>query len=355
MSDFNDEKIEYKNKKNSEEKSGYNRHAVDNIKRFIMVTLVCAFAIPFLFCIYLTIRINRMEEMVGQLYTAPLTTQSQLIEETTENDEDLEILDQYSNEDLEISVSQNNMLASSPEDTGYSDGSVEIDSSDEEVQDETAVISNGKKVYLTFDDGPSDNTAEILDILKKNNVKATFFVVYNSDKELWPMYERIVDEGHTLGMHSYSHVYDLVYSDLDSFKADITGIHDFLLDRTGVDCHFYRFPGGSSNSVSNVDIQELIGYLNEEGITYYDWNSLSGDAVSAGADAATLNANILNYVRNNSGDSIVLMHDIGNCDGTVEGLQDLIDTLKQEGYTLCAIDDDTIPVQHVSYDSEGTE
>ena len=132
-------------------------------------------------------------------------------------------------------------------------------------------------------------------------------------------------------------------------------IHDFIYEQTGVDSKLYRFPGGSSNSVSNVDIQSLMGYLYDKGITYFDWNALSGDAVSTNLDATELNNNILDYVRNNEGDSIVLMHDIKNCHATIEGLQSLIDTLISEGYELCPIDSNTPLMQHVKYIPETEE
>ena len=150
-------------------------------------------------------------------------------------------------------------------------------------------------------------------------------------------------------MHSYSHVYDQVYASQESFEEDVTKIHDYIQEQTGVDTHLYRFPGGSSNQVSKVDIQDLIGYLHDEGIVYYDWNSLSGDAVDASLTPSELNDNILGYVHANAGDSVILMHDLQNNHATIEALPALIQTLKDEGYEICPIDDSTKPVQHVEY------
>ena len=110
------------------------------------------------------------------------------------------------------------------------------------------------KVYLTFDDGPSSNTAAILDTLAQYNVKATFFVVGKEDEESQEMYKRIVNEGHTLGMHSYSHKYSVIYDSLENFEDDFTKIQNYLYDITGEDCHYYRFPGGSSSSYCGGDI-----------------------------------------------------------------------------------------------------
>ena len=106
---------------------------------------------------------------------------------------------------------------------------------------------NQKKVYLTFDDGPSDHTAQILDILKKHKVKATFFVVGKETEHAKKMYQRIVLEGHTLAMHSYSHNYDQIYANVGAFSKDLMKLQKYLYDLTDVKPYIYRFPGGSSN------------------------------------------------------------------------------------------------------------
>lgn len=211
-----------------------------------------------------------------------------------------------------------------------------------------------KRVYLTFDDGPSIYTGQILDILNANDVKATFFVIARENESYWPYYNRILDEGHVLGMHSYTHDYNQVYASLDAFEADVSRLSDFLYDRTGEYPTIYRFPGGSSNSVSHVPISECIAYLNEQGITYYDWNALNGDAVTDELSTDRLIENIMNSVRQNS-TSIVLMHDMQSRHNTVESLQELIDTLKAEGYEILPIDEDTPLIQHIPYDSQFQE
>ena len=114
-----------------------------------------------------------------------------------------------------------------------------------------------KRAYLTFDDGPSGNTGEILDILDANDVKATFFVVGRGD-EYYDTYRDIVGRGHTLALHSYTHDYDKIYASLDDFAEDIEELRNLLYDVTGVNCVYYRFPGGSSNTVSKVDMDTLI-------------------------------------------------------------------------------------------------
>lgn len=206
------------------------------------------------------------------------------------------------------------------------------------------------KVHLTFDDGPSTNTEEILSILEKYNVKATFFVTGKTDDLSKEMYKKIVEEGHTLGMHSYSHNYSVIYESLDAFQQDFQEIHDYLYEVTGVDCKYYRFPGGSSNQVSNSDMTQFIKFLNEEGITYYDWNVSSGDATSQAYTADGLIQNVMNDVTKYKS-SVVLMHDSAAKPTTVEALPSLIEQLQAMGAEILPIDDTTTPIQHVSIDT----
>lgn len=215
--------------------------------------------------------------------------------------------------------------------------------------DATVTNSNGKRVYLTFDDGPSIYTGQILDVLKANNIKATFFVI-GREEEFYEYYKRIVDEGHTIGMHSYTHVYQDFYASKESFAEELTKLNDLIYNVTGTKSTIFRFPGGSSNSVSSLAVEEYIDYLNENDIDYYDWNSLSGDAVTNGLSPEQLVNNIMNDVSQNE-DSIVLMHDLQTTHTTVESLQLLIDTLKTEGYEILPIDENTPLIQHVSADS----
>lgn len=219
---------------------------------------------------------------------------------------------------------------------------------DADEQTATAWDSNSgiRKVYLTFDDGPSSNTDKILDILDEYGVKATFFVVgkegYNEQ------YQRIVEDGHTLGMHSFSHKYGEIYQSVDSYKKDFYKLHDFLYEVTGVDTTIARFPGGSSNTVSRVNMKDLIAFLNEEGVIYFDWNVSSGDATSNYVSADTIKANVLSNVWKY--DSVVILfHDASSKGTTVQALPDIIESiLASDNTVLLPITEDTIPVQHIS-------
>lgn len=204
----------------------------------------------------------------------------------------------------------------------------------------------GKKVYLTFDDGPSCYTNEILDILAEYNVKATFFVIGKTDDNSKKIYKRIVDEGHTLGMHSYSHDYNLIYKSVKDFDKDFTKLSDLLYDTTGYRPNIYRFPGGSSNTISNSDISEFIQYLNNKSITYYDWNVVNGDATGKELTTEGLYNNVLAGI-NVFDTSIVLMHDTVTKKNTVKSLLHILQTLTEEGAEVLPIDRNVAPIQQV--------
>ena len=207
-----------------------------------------------------------------------------------------------------------------------------------------------RKVYLTFDDGPSSNTGRILDILADYDVKATFFVVGKEEEEYQALYKRIVEEGHTLAMHSYSHKYNEIYQSVESYSADLSRLQEFLYDTTGVWCRYCRFPGGSSNTVSRVDMHELIAYLDDQDMSYFDWNISSGDAVNSYISSSDIvrncTANIYKY-----DEAIILMHDAAEKNSTVEALPRLIEAIQAMDDTkIVPITDDTERIHHISND-----
>ena len=212
---------------------------------------------------------------------------------------------------------------------------------------EVPAVDNHHKVYLTFDDGPSIYTNEILDILKKYNVKATFFVLGKESEEAKQAMRRIVEEGHSLGMHSYTHEYEKIYASKKAFGADVEKIRDYLFQVTGVECHLYRFPGGSSNTVTNVDVHEFIDYLEENNTVYFDWNVSSGDAakVSLSAEAIVWNATSGIETR---GTSVILFHDMASHRTTVDALPMVIEKLlAMDNVEILPITEETELIQHV--------
>lgn len=207
-----------------------------------------------------------------------------------------------------------------------------------------------RKVYLTFDDGPSGNTGEILDILAEYDVKATFFVVGKEEEKYQPLYKRIVEEGHTLAMHSYSHKYNEIYQSKESYVEDLSKLQEFLYDTTGVWCRYCRFPGGSSNTVSRVDMHELIAYLDEQDMSYFDWNVSSGDASSAYISPEAIVRNSTARLREFQ-EAIILLHDASDKDSTVKALPKLIEQIQaMEDTKIAPITDETEAIHHISND-----
>ncbi len=209
------------------------------------------------------------------------------------------------------------------------------------VSKQSPASNNGiRYVYLTFDDGPSPRTAEILDILASYDVKATFFVCGKSGYD--DMYKRIVDEGHTIGMHSYSHDYKVLYESLDSFQTDLHKIQNYIFDITGVWTTYYRFPGGSSNTASQVPMSDLIGYLDRNNITYFDWNVYGGDNIASSIIVSNVTANITEHEN-----CMILLHDAADKEETVEALPEIIEYIQSLPNTVIVpVTEDTVPVQH---------
>lgn len=200
-----------------------------------------------------------------------------------------------------------------------------------------ADTADGGICYLTFDDGPSDNTLKILDILDAYGIKATFFVVGTAKRNYMP---QITSRGHAIGLHSTTHKYDVIYKDINSYLEDIKGISDIVYNATGVRSNIMRFPGGSSNAISaNYCLgimTELTTLMPELGYSYYDWNVSSGDASAARVPAKTIVSNVLNSAKG-KGSICVLMHDNGAKTTTVEALPDIIEGLDAMGFRFAPL------------------
>lgn len=204
-------------------------------------------------------------------------------------------------------------------------------------------------VYLTFDGSPSNNTGRILDILSTYNVKATFFVVGNEDEEMKSVYQRIVNEGHTLGMHSYSNKYSSLYASTDAFMNDLEKLQGYLMNVTGVSSMFYRFPGGSGNQISDINMVDYVRILNQRGITYFDWNVSAGDSANDYSIDDVVNQ-VASGVRNYK-TSVVLLHDADNKSTTVDALGPLIEALEKMDAELLPIDENTNLIQYIHAES----
>lgn len=204
-------------------------------------------------------------------------------------------------------------------------------------------------VYLTFDDGPSGNvTPRVLDILKQNNVKATFFLIgYGDDKK--PIISRMIEEGHTVAIHGYSHDYATIYSSPAVFSNNIEKLHEKLIADFGYNTNILRFPGGTSATVCNRYCSgimwQIVPMVTEQGYVYFDWNISSGDAAGGTVSAATIAANVTGSLKHGR-TNVVLMHDAAAKSTTADALQDIINYANDNGYSFAALSSYTTPVRH---------
>lgn len=202
---------------------------------------------------------------------------------------------------------------------------------------------NKKIAYLTFDDGPSKNTEKILNILKNNDIKATFFIVGPIFKEDLEFTKRAVKEGHTIGNHTYDHDYEDIYISESAFWKNFDKGQNLVESITEKPCKIFRFPGGSHNCTVKRKqgknfIKKLQNGLKEKDIKYFDWNVDSSDGINDYAPSYTLINNIKKDIKGKK-DIIVLMHDSKGKRSTVEALPKIIKYLKDSGYTFKTLED----------------
>ena len=182
-------------------------------------------------------------------------------------------------------------------------------------------------MYLTFDDGPTRNvTPLILDALAEREVHATFFVVGSMVRANPDIMQRIVDEGHTVGIHSDSHIYAQIYASLDSFIYDVITSRDLIAEFTGYKPTIYRFPGGSNTGFNARIRNEAIDWLAEHGYVFFDWNASVDDSIGGNRTPAQLLARGLETVRADK--VIMLAHDTQPA--TAEMIGELVDILAQD-------------------------
>lgn len=210
------------------------------------------------------------------------------------------------------------------------------------VTDKVTVIPGEKTVYLTFDDGPGPYTAKLLDILKKYNAKATFFVI---DKGSYmSLLGRMKNEGHAIGLHTASHNYRKIYASEEAFFKDIEALQSIVVAQTGSRSTLLRFPGGSSNTVSYFNrgiMSRLVNAVTDKGYRYFDWNVSSGDAGETDSTSQVAR-NVINGIRGKRV-SVVLQHDIKGF--SVNAVEQILQWGQANGYTFKALDM-TSPTAH---------
>ena len=289
--------------------AAYRKKRVKRIKKIIVGTAIVLLLLPTIMCLFLLVKVHSLEK---QIETITKVSDSGVVKA----------------QEKEVKTTKAPKKASTAEPT--------IKPTDD---------TTTKKVYLTFDDGPGSQTGKILDILKKNHVKATFFVTGKEDASSKKIYQRIVKEGHTLAKHSYSHIQDVIYDSKEAFEKDLKQINRCLYEATGVHTKFYRFPGGSSTQNTSLSIQNFIDVLKKNHYLYLDWNVISPDINNANATKEQVVTGVMQGV-DAYDTAVVLMYDVADKPMTVKALPSIIKQIKAKNYELLPVDESMILIQH---------
>ncbi len=322
----------------------HRRRRVNRMKNGIVWTCAILIIIPIIMCLVLMVRLHMLEREFDKLLT--MKEQGKIVTQIDKNGNKYLVLAKDADKQSEVSNEAQ---------TDESDKKETLQTTVQETttaQEETTVDDyTGKRAYLTFDDGPSGNTIPILDTLDACGVKATFFVIGRTDDESLKLYKEIADRGNALALHSYSHDYGALYASIDTFAAEVTQIHDLVQNATGKDVRIFRFPGGSSNTVSTVPITECIKWLKANNYKYVDWNVSSEDATGKTLSAAEI-VNIVVSEASGCNSAYILMHDANNKDATVQAIPSIVQQLQAQGFRFYAIDENTQGLsQHIKADS----
>ena len=215
------------------------------------------------------------------------------------------------------------------------------------VKDINPSVVSAKTIYLTFDDGPSALTESILNILKEENIPATFFLTSRQIDKYSYLVKRMQEENHTVALHTSTHNYSYIYSQDENYFNDLNQIRNQIYNITGHKSRIVRLPGGSSNTISrkyNLGIvTRITNKLTENDYYYFDWNIDSNDASGHQTKESIYN-NVVHKIHN--GTNIVLMHDLIDKKTTVEALPDIIKFAKENCYTFAKITKNTRQIHH---------
>lgn len=194
--------------------------------------------------------------------------------------------------------------------------------------------SDTKRAFITFDDGPSNNTNQILDILKEKDVKGTFFVLGTNVENKPDIVKRMYTEGHFIGNHGYSHVYSSIYQSPETVLEEYNKCNQAIANAIGeseYNSHLFRFPGGFVGGKYEEIKKQARELLLQNNIVHVDWNALNGDAETS---KPTVEFELQRIIETTQGKNsiVILMHDAAAKGTTVEALPQIIDYLKEQGY-----------------------
>lgn len=303
------------------------RKRINRMKNVIILTISIWMIASLVAIIILSAAVVHLNGKVNRLSESVHSSQKNVMKET-----DTESVVNFKATDTQLEVNR------------YENVETGIDSADNKAEN-----GDTHKVYLTFDSIPGENTDKILDVLKQYHVKATFFVTGDKSDGAKAVYKRIVKEGHTLGMHSFCNQYSTIYASTEAFEKDYNKLSAYLKKVTGEDSLYYRFPGGSSNQISNVNMAEFVHVLNEKNISYFDWNVSAGDT-SGDYTVDDIVNNVTDGIENYK-TSVVLLHDGEDKATTVEALGPMIEALQKMDASILPIDENTKVIQYIKADS----
>lgn len=326
------------------------------LRRIIVVIIIFFMALGF-YHIYGEPYLNHLQKESNEVQpTISAEAETTLSEvETTVSEAGTESQVTDATEEIIIETTQNESEENQEEIQTSSDASSDTisESTESAISIETEDVTQNEDdsvgiICLTFDDGPSiEITNQILDILEEKGVKATFFIL-DYDSEKLAIINREIQDGHTVGIHGYSHDYSSIYSSLDAITSNFTTLQEKLYNDTGYYATFIRFPGGASNTVSKKYCTGIMTAatqtMTDMGFVYFDWNVDSNDAGGASSSDEIYNNVTSTLVEGRT--NVVLMHDAANKIYTLEALPRIIDYGLENGFEFQAITSDTTLVQH---------
>lgn len=200
-----------------------------------------------------------------------------------------------------------------------------------------SIQSDKKVAYLTFDDGPSENTREVMEILGKYDIKATFFMIAGSvTPDRYDLIKEMIDQGHVVGIHTYSHNYKKIYASVKDYLDDFYLAYTRMYEVTGAQPVVFRFPGGSYNKYMKGIRKQVMAEMERRGFVYFDWQVSAEDSIGKPTRASITRNVLKDFKRYNK--PIILMHDSSVNDVTVQSLESIIKTIKEAGYTFDTVD-----------------
>lgn len=207
---------------------------------------------------------------------------------------------------------------------------------DKDNKREEKTKENEKVAYLTFDDGPSKNTKKVLEILDRYKIKATFFIIGSSlTEEYIEQMKTMEKEGHSIGIHTFSHKYNQIYLSKDAYLKDFNKVNEVLCKNLKNNPRIYRFPGGSCNCFIGTEKKAIVEELKNKGYTYFDWNVSGEDSVNLPSVKSIVNNVLKDYKNFNK--PIILLHDGPSNGNTVSALSTIIEDIKKSGYSFSTL------------------